>query len=116
MSEVSAINGNGAKPVKGKAAKGRTKAAAKAAKGRKTRTIDPTKLDQFGFRKGSVKSKAAALYASKHGATLRLVRDKVGSTQFNLITELEGKGFKFKRDLVPGAGYRQATRYHLIAK
>lgn len=120
MTNVSDVNGgNGfAKAAKGKAAKGRAKAPmkpVKAAKARKARTINPAKLDQFGFRKGSIKSRAAAMYASKQGATLRGVRDKVGSNQFNLITELEGKGFKFTRELVPGAGHRQATRYHLIA-
>jgi hypothetical protein len=101
-------------PIKGK---GATKAKpARGAKARKPRTADPAKLDQFGLRKGSIKSQAAAMYASKKGATLNEVKEPLESTQFNVITELEGKGFKVLRDLVPGIGARQATKYRLIAK
>lgn len=88
----------------------------KAVAKRKARTVDPAKQDQFGLRKGSIKSRAAAMYASKRGATLNAVKEAVGSVQFNLLNELEGKGFKVLRELVPGAGSRQATRYRVIAK
>ncbi len=112
-----------AKPAKNKPAKAavRAKGAAKAkpargAKVRKARTVDPAKLDQFGLRKGSIKSQAAAMYASKKGATLNEVKEALESTQFNVITELEGKGFKVLRSQVPGVGARAATSYRLVAK
>jgi hypothetical protein len=112
-----------AKPAKNKPvraavkAKGAAKAKpAKGAKARKARTIDPAKLDQFGLRKGSIKSQAAAMYASKKGATLNEVKEALESTQFNVLTELEGKGFKVLRSQVPGVGARAATKYNLIAK
>ncbi len=111
------------KPAKNKPAKAILKATGKAAKkparvtkARKARTRDPAKLDQFGLRKGSIKSRAAAMYASKKGATLSDVKETLGSVQFNLITELEGQGYKIVRTLVPGIGARQATKYHLQAK
>jgi hypothetical protein len=106
------------KPAKAPArAKGAAKAKpAKGAKARKPRTADPAKLDQFGLRKGSIKSQAAAMYAKGKGATLNDVKEALESTQFNVLTELEGKGFKVLRDLVPGIGARQATKYKLIAK
>ncbi len=112
-----------AKPAKNKPAKAPVKAkgTAKAKPGRvpkarKTRTADPAKQDQFGLRKGSIKSRAAAMYASKKGATLNEVKEALDSTQFNVLTELEGKGFKIARGLVPGIGARQATRYKLLPK
>jgi hypothetical protein len=112
-----------AKPAKNKPAKAAVKATGKAktkparvGKARKPRTVDPAKLDQFGLRKGSIKSRAAAMYASKKGATLNEVKAALESTQFNVLTELEGKGFKITRTQVPGIGARQATKYHLSAK
>ena len=106
------------KPAKAASkAKGAAKAKpAKGAKARKARTVDPTKLDQFGLRKGSIKSRAAAMYASKKGATLNEVKEALESTQFNVLTELEGKGFEVVRYKVPGIGARQATKYQLLTK
>jgi hypothetical protein len=106
------------KPAKAPAkAKGAAKAKpAKGAKARKPRTADPAKLDQFGLRKGSIKSQAAAMYAKGKGATLNDVKEALESTQFNVLTELEGKGFKITRTKVPGIGARQATKYHLSAR
>jgi len=101
------------------AVKATGKAKAKAARvtaQRKPRTPDPAKLDQFGLRKGSIKSRAAQMYAKGKGATLTEVREAVGSTQFNVIAELEGKGFKIARSLVPGIGARQATKYKVLTK
>lgn len=77
---------------------------------------DPNKLDKFGFRTGSLKSRAAHMYASKHGATLADVKGALHSTQFNVITELEGKGFVVERTPVSGDKDRKATRYHVLAK
>jgi len=112
-----------AKPAKNKPVRAAVKATgkpkakvARGAKARKPRTLDPAKLDQFGLRKGSIKSQAAAMYASKKGATLNEVKEALESTQFNVLTELEGKGFKITRTQVPGIGARQATKYHLSAK
>ena len=85
------------------------------AKPRKARVYDPAKLDQFGFRKGSDKSKAAAMYAKGNGATLNQVKDAVGSVQFNLLGELEGRGFKIERTQVKGK-VRPVTRFKIISK
>lgn len=73
-------------------------------------------VDAFGFRTGSLKSKAAALYASGNGATLSEIKAKLKSSQFNLLTELKAKKFKIKRTLVPGVGARKATRYQVLQK
>jgi hypothetical protein len=98
--------GNG-KAIKAKGMKG---------KARKPRTVDPAKLDPFGFRKGSKKSKAAAMYASKKGATLSQVKDALKSTQYNLLTELEERGFKVTKEAISGDSDRKVTRYHITAK
>ena len=99
-----------AKPAKAKpAAKGKAKAAPKARK-------EPAGKDAFGLRIGSIKSKAAALYAGKKGATLAEVKEAVGSIQLNVLTELKEKGFKIKETKEAGEGKRQVTRYHLSAK
>lgn len=89
-------------------AKGKGKAATRA-----PRTADPTKLDEFGLRKGSLKSRAAAMYASKKGATLTEVSAKLESTQFNVITQLVAKGWKLRTTKEAGDGPRQITRYFL---
>jgi len=77
-----------------------------------------TPVDAFGFRKGSLKSKAAAMYAAKGGATLAAVKAKLKSTQFNLLTELKAraKEFRVERSLVAGVGKRKATAYHISAR
>jgi len=107
-----------AKPAKAATDKAKAAAPAKAkAKGKAVeRTRDPAKLDQFGFRKGSIKANAAAMYATKNGATLGEVKEKVGSVQFNLLTELEEKGFKVEKSQVKGDGPRKVTRYKLHTK
>lgn len=77
-----------------------------------------TPVDAFGFRKGSLKSKAAAMYAAKGGATLSAVKAKLNSTQFNLLTELKAraKEFRVERSQVAGVGKRKATAYHISAR
>ena len=82
----------------------------------KPRNIDPAKLDQFGFRLGSLKSQAATMYAGKKGATLAEVKTALDSTQFNLLTELEEKGYKVERTEVPGNNNRKVTCFKIIAK
>ncbi len=79
---------------------------------RKTVAASP---DQFGFRSGSLKSKAAAMYASKKGATLAEVKAALNSSQFNLLTELEArKGITIERTQVEGIGPRKVTRYRIV--
>lgn len=101
-----------AKPAK-KAAKGKTKAAATE---RKPREVNPATLDAFGFRKGTIKSNAAALYAKGKGATLAEVKEKLKSAQFNLLTEVETRGFTVEKNFVKNTNGRKVTRYHIVAK
>jgi hypothetical protein len=113
-------NGNAATPTKAKAAKPLKAAAkpakAKAVKAKAQRQRDPAKLDQFGFRKGSIKSTVAAMYAKGKGATLAEVKESVGSIQFNLLTELKGRGFKVEQAEVKSPAGRLVTRYKLHAQ
>jgi hypothetical protein len=93
-----------AKPAKGKAKNGKATA----------RNVDTAKRDQFGFRLGTKKAAAAALYASKRGATLAEVKEAVKSTQFNLLTELEKKGFKINKTPTSGEKERKVTNYRIV--
>ena len=74
------------------------------------------KLDRFGFRLGSLKSQAATMYASKKGATLGEVKAALKSTQFNLLTELEGKGHRIERTEAPGKNNRKVTKFRIVTK
>jgi hypothetical protein len=107
------------KPAK---APGKPAGKAKAAKADKPAKADkapakprkaPAPKDDFGYREGSMKSQAAALYAHKKGATLEEVKEKLGSVQLNVLKELEGKGHTVKRVKEKGDGTRQVTRYFL---
>jgi hypothetical protein len=93
-----------------KAKGGSKKVAAKSDK--KTTTKAVVEKDVFGFRKGSKKSQAAALYNSKKGATLAEVKEKTGSSQLNLLTELEGR-VTIDTTKEKGAGKKQVTRYKI---
>ncbi len=118
------VNGAAAAAPKAKAkakaapAKVKAKAPAKAkAKGKaKERNVDPAKLDGFGFRLSSIKSKAAAMYAAKGGATLGEVKEALDSTQFNVLTELKERGFTVDTKQEDGDGPRKITRYFVKAK
>lgn len=89
------------------------KAYAKPAKGPTRSRKGP--VDQFGFRVGSQKSQAAAMYASETGATLSEVKAAVGSVQHNLLTELSNRpGIIVEKTTVSGVGRRSATRYKII--
>lgn len=105
-----------AKAGKAEAKKDAKKPAAK--KDGKAKEAKPKKpaveRDQFGFRKGSKKSEAAKLYASKKGATLAEVKEKTGSSQLNLLKELEAAKFKIEKTKVAGAGKKQVTRYKIV--
>lgn len=90
-----------AKPIKG------------AAKPASTAKAD---VDAYGYRTGSLKAKAAAMYAAKGGATLAEVKAALGSVQLNLLKDLEGRGFTVTRVKEPVEGKRPITRYHLTVK
>jgi hypothetical protein len=77
---------------------------------------EPTEKDQFGLRKGSSKSKAAAMYARKNGATLEEVKEALGSVQLNVLSALEEEGHTVTRSKEERKGKRPATRYVLRAK
>lgn len=118
-----AAKANGAsKPAKVvKAAPKATKAASKPAKVKakaKAKAKAPSKVqrDAYGFKVGTIKAQAAAMYASKKGATLGEVKDKLDSVQLNLLTKLESEGFKVSKVKEDGPGSRQVTRYFLRAK
>lgn len=104
-----------AKPAPKAAKPAKTPAKAKAAPA-KAKAESTVKRDAYGYRVGSLKAQAAAMYGSKHGATLGEVKAKLNSTQLNLLTELEAKGFKVKKTKEGGEGSRQVTRYYLTTK
>jgi hypothetical protein len=123
---------NGKAPVKAAdkpKAKAAAKVPAKAASAPKA-TAKPAKViakakakleasadkDQFGFRKGSSKSEAAALYARKNGATLEEVKEKLGSVQLNVLGSLEKAGHTVERVKEERKGQRSVTRYLLKVK
>lgn len=103
MASVSAETTKKPKPVKAKPPK----------KEKPVKAKPEGKADAFGFKEGSLKSRAALMYASKNGATLQEVKKALGSVQLNLLKELEGKGHKVKREKEDGNGARQVTRYYL---
>ena len=74
-----------------------------------------SELDKFGFRKKSLKSAAAAMYATKKGATLGEIKEKLNSAQLNLLKELEEKGHKITRTKEPGKGKKPVTRYRIVS-
>lgn len=114
--QTEAQNEKGSPPSKARAARKANPQRAKrgkAAKAAKTRAIDPTKLDKYGFRVGSLKSRAAAMYAGKKGATLAEVKEALKSTQFNVLSELQEKGFKIDHNPATGESGRKVTRYHV---
>lgn len=104
--------------VKAKAA---PKATAKAAKGSEKPKVakskaEPVVKDQWGFRVGSAKSKAVAMYATKEGATLEEVKATVGSIQLNVLNALEADGYEVKREKQEREDARSVTRYWLKKK
>lgn len=105
-----------AKPAK-KAATKKAKSAKPAKAKAKPRQVNPETVDDFGLRKGSIKSKAAAMYANAKGATLAEVKTKLGSIQYNVLKQLRDKGFKIKEvEEVNKKTGRKASRFFLSAK
>lgn len=101
--------------VKKPKVKEKTKTKSGAAK-KPTKRGKPAELDEFGFRKGTIRSKAAQLYASAKGATLDEVKKKLGSVQYNMLTALKERGFKVTTKEIDGKNNRPATRYFLKSK
>jgi outer membrane biosynthesis protein TonB len=97
-----------AKPKKAEPAK-------KAVKAATSKKADKSEKDQFGLRKGSTRSTAAAMYARKSGATLEEVKEAVGSIQLNVLKELEANGFAVEKEKENREGKRPLTRYWLKA-
>jgi len=83
---------------------------AKLAKAKAASKVDK---DGYGFRKGSAKSKAIAMYARKNGATLEEVKSVVGSIQLNVLNSLEENGALIERIKEQRKGQRAVTRYFL---
>ena len=101
-------------PVKAaKTAAKPAKAPAKVAKPKAEKAEVPR--DAFGLKKGSLKSNAAAMYNRKNGATLVEVKDKLGSVQLNVLTELEAKGHTVEKVKEERKEGRAVTRYILKA-
>ena len=72
----------------------------------------PIPHDGYGLRVGSIKSRAAAMYAQ--GSTVKEVVAALGSPQLRFLKELEAKGFTVTKEKVKGAkGERNQTRYYL---
>lgn len=66
-------------------------------------------LDAYGFRVGSFKAKAAALYSKGKGATVDEVTEALGSRQFNLLKTCTERGFTVTKSKAKG----EDTRYKL---
>jgi len=96
----------------------------KAAKPKEVKPEEPAKAaptkaknrDEFGLLVGSVRSRAAALYAREEGATLKEVADEVGSIQFNVLTKLQKDGFEVTHTNEAGEKNRTVKRFFLHRK
>jgi hypothetical protein len=75
-----------------------------------------SKKDGFGLRHGSVRGRAAALYAREEGATLTEIAKEVGSIQFNVLRQLEKRGWSVTTKKEAGEKNRIVTRYFLHNK
>lgn len=104
---------NGAAKPAVKAAKAPKKAAAKVAAKAPRKAKPATPRDAYGFGEGTLKSRAAAMYAHKKGATVGEVKAALGAIQFNLLKQLEGQGYKVTRTKEAGEGNKKITRYKL---
>ena len=102
-----ALKGKGATPVAPKADKPMSDA------GKPVKTVA---LDAYGFKVGTIKSKAAEMYARKEGATVDEVQVELNSLQLNLLTTLEKQGYEVRREKEKRPSGRLVTRYFLSAK
>lgn len=93
-----------------------TPAQPKAAKTTKKRVTGRAAVekDAFGFAIGTLKSRAASLYAARDGATAAEVKAALGSLQLNLLTVLVKRGFTVtKAKEKADKNERLVTRYFL---
>lgn len=74
------------------------------------------KTDRYGYRDGSLKSRAAHIYSTGKGATLAEVKAALGSVQLNVLTDLKKQGYEIQTTKVDGPGSRQHTRYKVLPK
>jgi AbrB family looped-hinge helix DNA binding protein len=70
--------------------------------GRKSRGLRSGK-DEYGFAVGSNRSKAAAMFASAKGATMKQVRKATGDNQYGIFPFVKKRGFAVERN---GERYR----------
>lgn len=54
--------------------------------------------DDFGLRKGSKSSQAAAMFARASGATMAKVKEALGDSFYGMLGKLEDAGHKVKKD------------------
>ena len=104
-----------AAPKAAKAVKKAAKVAKAAPKAKRTSKAPKAAvaLDAFGLKAGSLKSKAAAMYATKKGATTGEIKATLGSVQFNVLTTLKKRGHTVTKTLEKGDGTRKILRYKL---
>lgn len=103
-------------PAKAKTAPKATAKPAKAKPAAKAKAESTAKKDKWGFREGSAKSQAVAMYAAKGGATLEEVKEAVGSVQLNVLKALEELGHEVIQKKEAREGKRAVTRYYLKMK
>ncbi len=102
---------------KSKKSKGEKPSKKKAA-GKKTPTKKTeVKRDKFGFKEGSITSKAAEMFNRDNGATTAEIKKAFGSAQLNLLKTVKEKGFKVSTEKIkPKKGGRTVTRYIISGK
>lgn len=103
---------NGKAPEVKASAKVKTKSKSKKAAEPKAKR-EPAAKDQFGLREGSLRSKAAAMYANKKGATLGEITKELGSPQLNVLKDLEKNGYEVVVKEETGDKGRPVKRFFL---
>ena len=102
------------------AVKAKVKATPKAAvkakgKARAKPVRDPAKLDAFGFRKGTIKFEGCRHVRQGQRCHVGGCEGGAWSVQFNLLTELEDRGFNIGKVETKNAEGRAVTRYKISA-
>ena len=80
------------------------------------KTKKPSKdveLDKFSFKIGTIKSKAASMYARKSGASTEEVEEEFNGAQLNLLKEAAERGHTVKKEKTQRKDGRSVTRYYL---
>ena len=107
-----------AKAPKGRKATAKAPAKAAAPKDAPKPRGEAAKLDEYGFRVDSIRSKAAKLYATGNGATMEEVSEKLScAPQLNILRSLENRGYKVTvTKVINKAWPRPRNRYKLEGK